>query len=260
MPTMEIDGLNIYYELHGEGETIVLLHNGFSSAMMWEAIAPRLVAAGYRVLMYDRCGFGRSAEGPDFAAHYVDGRYRQRCVAELDDLLADVSVDRFHMVGQCEGGVVGVDFAVRYPDRVRTLTTASTMCHSVIPMETFNKEKLPANFNALSVELQKKYNRWHGADRGRRFYDTCAKGGGCYGQTGYFDLRPALAQVTCPTLIMYPDRGYFFDVEQGLSFYRHMADGELLVFPRCGHNIFEHYPQMYVRQVIDFIGRHAAGC
>jgi pimeloyl-ACP methyl ester carboxylesterase len=55
---------------------------------------------------------------------------------------------------------------------------------------------------------------------------------------------------------MYPDRGYFFDVEQGLDFYRHSTKGELLVFPKCGHNIFEHYPQMYARQVARFIQRH----
>jgi pimeloyl-ACP methyl ester carboxylesterase len=54
---------------------------------------------------------------------------------------------------------------------------------------------------------------------------------------------------------MYPDRGYFFDVEQGVDFYRHLTNGELLVFPKCGHNLFEHYPQMYARQVVDFIQR-----
>ena len=54
---------------------------------------------------------------------------------------------------------------------------------------------------------------------------------------------------------MYPDRGYFFDVEQGIDFYHHSTQGELLVFPKCGHNIFEHYPQMYARQAVDFIRR-----
>lgn len=255
MPVVKIDGLDTYYEIHGEGETLVLLHNGFSCAMMWDGIHALLVEAGFRVLMYDRRGFGRSDGGPDFAGHYVDGRFRGHSVSALAELTAQLGIGRFHIVGQCEGGVVGVDYAVRYPGQVRTLVAASTLCHSLIPMEDFNRQKLPATFEELDPALQQKYNRWHGADRGRLFYDICAQGGGCYGKTGFFDLRPALVQVAAPVLVMYPDRGYFFDVEQGVAFYRHLTTGELLVFPKCGHNIFEHYPQMYARQVVDFIRR-----
>ena len=46
-----------------------------------------------------------------------------------------------------------------------------------------------------------------------------------------------------------------FEVEQGVAFYRNLPKGELVVFPRCGHNIFEHYPEQYARQVIAFIKR-----
>jgi pimeloyl-ACP methyl ester carboxylesterase len=256
MPTLKIDGLDTYYEIHGEGETIVLLHNGFSCAMMWDDIYPMLVAAGFRVLLYDRRGFGRSDGGADFAGDYMAEGFREKSVSSMAELMDRLGIDRFHIVGQCEGGVVGVDYAVRYPGQVKTLVTASTMCHSIISMEAFNRSKLPATFDDLGPDLQQKYIHWHGAGRGKYFYDICAKGGGCYGQTGFFDLRPAISRVACPSLVMYPDRGYFFDVEQGIAFYRHLAVGELLIFPRCGHNIFEHYPQMYARQVVDFIARH----
>jgi pimeloyl-ACP methyl ester carboxylesterase len=218
-----------------------------------------LVAAGFQVLLYDRRGFGRSDGGDDFARDYVDADFRGKSVSAMGELLEGLGIDRFHIVGQCEGGVVGVDYAVRYPGRVKTLVTASTLCHSVISMEDFNRLKLPATFDDLGPDLQEKYVHWHGADRGRIFYDTCARGGGCYGVNGFFDLRPAISQVVCPTLVMYPDRGYFFDVEQGVAFYRHLTRGELLVFPRCGHNIFEHYPQMYAHQVATFIRRQLQG-
>lgn len=256
MSVIKIGGLDLYYEIHGAGETIVLLHNGFSCGMMWEAIYPRLVQSGFQVLLYDRRGFGRSEGGPDFAAHYVDEGFRQASMAAMAELLAQLNIDRFHIVGQCEGGVVGIDYAVAHPDRVMTMVTASTMCHSIIPMEAFNRQKLPSTFEDLGPDLQKKYIRWHGAEQGRRFYNMCAHGGGCYGQSGFFDLRPAIARVSVPTLVMYPDRGHFFDVEQGIAFYRHLSHGELLVFPKCGHNSFEHYPELYAQQVVDFIRRY----
>ncbi len=255
MAFVKIDGRDTYYEIHGEGETIVLLHNGFSCGMMWDGIYPLLVTAGFRVLLYDRRGFGRSDGGADFARHYVDAGFREKCVSDMADLLGLLEIDRFHIVGQCEGGVVGVDYAVRYPGQVKTIVTASTLCYSAISMEDFNHQKLPATFDDLGPDLQEKYIHWHGFDRGKIFYNICAKAGGCYGQTDCFDLRPAISRVTCPTLVMYPDRGYFFDVEQGVAFYHHLSDGELLVFPKCGHNIFEHYPKMYASQVVDFIRR-----
>jgi pimeloyl-ACP methyl ester carboxylesterase len=256
MSVVKIDGLDTYYEIHGKGETIVLLHNGFSCTMMWDGIYGQLVEAGFRVLMYDRRGFGRSDGGADFGRYYVDEDFREQSVSAMAALMALLGIDRFHILGQCEGGVVGVDYAVRYPAQVMTLVTASTLCYNVVSMEAFNRRKLPATFDDLGAELQQKYIRWHGADRGRRFYEICAAGGGCYGKTGLFDLRPAIAQVTSPTLVMYPDRGYFFELEQGVAFYRNLIEGELLVFPKCGHNIFEHYPRMYARQVVDFIRRY----
>ncbi len=256
MPTITIDGLDTYYEIHGEGETIVLLHNGFSCGMMWEEIVPLLVSEGFEVLLYDRRGFGRSDGGSDFAGDYIDANFRQTSVAAMHTLLTRLKIDHFHIVGQCEGGVIAVDYAVRFPNRVLTVTTASTMCHSVVSMEEFNRRKLPASFDDLEPALQKKYSRWHGAQRGAVFYNICAQGGGCYGQSGFFDLRPEIEKLPMPTLVMYPDRGYFFDVEQGIAFYRHLTRGELLVFPKCGHNIFEHYPELYAQQVVTFIRRH----
>ena len=256
MSIVKIDGLDMYYEIHGEGETIVLLHNGFSCGMMWDGIYPMLVEAGFQILLFDRRGFGRSDGGADFAGYYVDAQFRENSVSAMAELLALMKIDRFHIVGQCEGGEVGIDNAFRFPDRVRTLVAARTLCNTINSMQPYNPHNIPATYEYLGAELQQKYNRCQGAGRETKYYDIRAKGGGCYGRSGFFDLRPVISQITCPMLVMYPDRGYFFDVEQGVDFYRHANQGELLVFPKCGHNIFEHHPQMYARQVVDFIRRH----
>ena len=58
MPFANINGIKVYYEVHGDGDTIVLLHYGFGSTKMWKDIYPRLVEKGYRVIMYDRRGYG----------------------------------------------------------------------------------------------------------------------------------------------------------------------------------------------------------
>ena len=230
MPFKTLNNHRIYYERHGTGDPIVLLHNGFSCTKMWAEIVPRLVAAGYQVLMYDRRGYGQSDAGEDFEAHYTGDGFRNESVSTMALLMQALGVERFHIVGQCEGGVVGVDYSVRYPEQVKTLSTASTFCFSTTSLEDFNRQKFPASFAHLPEAIQDKYVFWHGPQRAEYFFNLCSRYGGCYGR-GLFDLRPAIQAVTCPSLVMYADRGHFFEVEQGVAFYRHLQNGELQ-YPR----------------------------
>ena len=252
MAFIKINGLETYYEIHGEGETIVLLHNGFSCTKMWEDIFPLLVKAGYQAVIYDRRGHGQSDGGLNFEEYYNSDSFRTQSVETMAALMKTIGIDSFHILGQCEGGVVGVDYALQYPHQVKTLTTASTLCCSKTTMEDFNKQKFPDSFEGLTPEIQKKYIYWHGPERAELFFNICSTYGGSYGRK-VFDLRNLLPLISCPVLVMYPDRGYFFEVEQGVAFYRHLQNGELAVFPRCGHNIFEHYPEKYARQVHRFL-------
>lgn len=257
MPFAEIRGKNVYYEVHGEGEPILLLHHGFSSGRMWDGIYPGLVGAGYKVVLYDRRGYGQSEPGNDFEEFYVSDRYCPESVEELAALCDRLDIRSFNIVGQCEGGVVGVYYAERFPGQVRALAISSTMCSSSSPLTEFNKASFPTPFHELEPAIRDSLLRWHGPDRAEPLYELARVRGGAYG-CGMFDLRPRLAQVSCPTLVLYPDRSSLFGVEQAVAFYRHLPDGELAVLPRCGHNTYQHYPKEYVRHVLSFLDRVSA--
>jgi len=254
MSFAEINGRNIYYEEHGEGDPIVLLHHGFGCTRMWKAIYPTLVQNGHRVILYDRRGYGRSDGGDDFEPFYVGDGFRRESVEELDSLAGFLGLEAFHLLGQCEGGVIAVDFAAAYPERAKSLITSSTQCYSEIPMVDINKAKFPKVFEELDTDLRQKLMAWHGEDRAGPFYNQFRRFGGAYGK-GVFDLRPVLSRVACPALVLYPDRSFLFDVEQGVAFYRHLAQGELAVLPGCGHNTYEQRSAEYVRVVLDFLKR-----
>jgi len=252
-------GRKIYYESHGSGKDdfpLVLLHHGFGSLVMWERICALLVAAGRRVVIYDRPGHGRSEMGDDFDEYCRRDDFRSENVAVLEGLAELLGLESFHLVGQCEGGVTAVDYAAVFPGRVRTLMTSSTLCCSRELMADFNRERFPATLEELESEMREKMIRWHGSDQATAFYDRLWSHGGAYGQ-GYFDLREKLRQVTCPALVLYPDRSSLFEVEQGVEFYRHLPAGELAVLPKCGHNTYEQQPEEYVRQLLRFIVRHS---
>lgn len=248
-----IDNRRIYYETHGQGDTIVLLHQGFACSRMWEYIYPDLVDQGYRVVMYDRRGFGRSEPGPGFNEFYVSDGYRSESVSELAALKDFLGLDSFHLVAQCEGGVIGLDYAVKHPGQVKTIVTASTPCYTEITMLEFSQANFPP-FKELEPELQDKIRYWHGEERAEFIFNLIRLGGGAYGQ-GVFDLRETLPLVTCPVLVLYPDRSALVGVEQGVVFYRLLPEGELAVFPKCGHNSYDVHPGQYTRFILEFLER-----
>jgi len=257
MPFETVNNLQVYYEVHGEGEAIILMHHGFGCTKIWKNIYPSFVAEGYGIVMFDRRGFGRSEGGDDFHDFYESDRYRSESVEELHVIKERLGIGECHLVGQCEGGVVGVDYSMKYPREVRTLTVASTQCYSEVPMTELNRTRLVNKFADLDLDLQAKLIDWHGA-AAERNYNQFAKYGGTYG-SNYFDLRPVLASVGCPTLVLFPDRSSIFEVEQSTAFYRYLPRGELAVFPKCGHNTYEQRPEDYTRTVLDFLRRTARG-
>ncbi len=252
-----VNNLRVYYEVYGEGEVIILMHHGFGCTKIWKNIYPSFVAEGYRVFMFDRRGFGRSEPGDDFQDFYESDRYRTESVEELRIIKERLGIGECHLVGQCEGGVVGVDYSVRYPQEVKTLTVASTQCYSEVPMTEINRTRLVNKFVDLDLRLQSKLIDWHG-EAAESNYNQFAKYGGTYG-SNYFDLRPILPSVGCPTLVLYPDRSSICDVEQAIAFYRYLPLGELTIFPRCGHNTYEQRPEDYSRTILDFLRRAAKG-
>ena len=254
MPFERINGRETYYESHGHGDTIVLLHHGFGCTKMWKNIYPGLVENGYRVIMYDRSGYGKSEKRKDFEEYYLSDGFGSGCIKELAGLREILGFDSFHIVGQCEGGVIGTQYAAEYPEQVKTVTTSSTQCYSKITMAEFNKLKFPKPFLELEPGLKEKFVDWHGMDHAEFYYDLFAKYGGAY-VIGYFDLRNTLRLVTCPSLVLYPDRSFLFDVEQAVAFYQSLPKGELAILPKCGHNTYEQRPKEYVMSVLDFLER-----
>lgn len=254
MPLVEVNGRSIYYEDHGEGDTMLLLHHGFASSGMWKSIYPSFVKAGYRVVMYDRRGYGRSDPGPDFDRFYVSDEFCAESVEDLAVLSEKLDLGPLKIVGQCEGGVIGLIYSARFRDQITAAVVSSTLCHSNMTMVAFNKAKFPKSFHELDPQIREKMIQWHGEERVEPLYEMARTRGGAYG-SGMFDLRPMLPAVICPTMVLYPDRSALFEVEQAVAMYRGIPNSELAIIPRCGHNTYDHKPEDYTRHVLDFFKR-----
>jgi pimeloyl-ACP methyl ester carboxylesterase len=171
--------------------------------------------------MYDRRGYGQSERGTDFEEFYVSDRFCLESVEELALLREILNFDSFHVIGQCEGGVIGIEYAVKYPNQIKTIVISTTQCFSKVPMVDLNQSAFPKIFQDLEPEVKEKLTYLQGEEHVESFYNQFRQYGGVYGK-GIFDLRNLLASVKCPTLVLYPDRSILFDVEQAVEFYRHL--------------------------------------
>ena len=117
----DIPGARIHYtDTGGSGTAVVFMHAGTGSSLLWEYQRPAFVGAGYRVIAYDRLGYGRSELNPP-------GSQPGAAADDLEALMTYLRVERFHLVGTAAGGIVSIDYALSYPQRLRSLVIANSI-------------------------------------------------------------------------------------------------------------------------------------
>ena len=110
-----LDGADLYYEVAGEGPSLVLAHAGFVDRRMWDEQFP-VFAQHYRVVRYDRRGFGDSRLTPGPFSHRRD----------LYQLLKFLDIERAHLLGCSMGGATIIDFALEHPEMTSSLTLVAS--------------------------------------------------------------------------------------------------------------------------------------
>jgi pimeloyl-ACP methyl ester carboxylesterase len=114
----DVNGINLYYETHGSGRPLILLHGGLGSGEMFGPILPAL-AASHQVIAVDLQGHGRTAD--------IDGPLDARLMADdIAALIGHLGLERPAVMGYSLGGGAAFFTAARHPEVVRRLVLVST--------------------------------------------------------------------------------------------------------------------------------------
>jgi pimeloyl-ACP methyl ester carboxylesterase len=141
----EVNGLNLYYETHGTGRPLILLHGGLGSGEMFGPVIPKF-AAHHQAILPDLQGHGRTAD----IDRPIDVRLMADDIAALIDYLG---LDKPDVVGYSLGGGVALHTAAKYPAKVRRLVAASAnVTRNAIPPEMLAQQ---VNVNAAAAEFMK---------------------------------------------------------------------------------------------------------
>src|SRR6187401_2986610 len=118
----DVNGINLYYEVHGSGRPMILLHGGLFSSEMFGPTIPAL-AAKHQVIAVDLQGHGRTAD--------IDRPLDLRVMADdIAALIDHLGLDRPDVVGYSLGGGVALHTAVKYPAKVGRVVVASVYIRS----------------------------------------------------------------------------------------------------------------------------------
>jgi pimeloyl-ACP methyl ester carboxylesterase len=140
--SFDSNGVRIAYVDQGQGEPVLLLHGFGSNKEVWqEAVAPRLIAAGFRVIAFDARGHGGSGNPT------APEQYGQQDVNDVVRLLDHLSIPRAHVVGYSRGGWVASRVVVQQSPRVRSAVLGGWGVED--PIETMPLSDCMANADAI---------------------------------------------------------------------------------------------------------------
>jgi pimeloyl-ACP methyl ester carboxylesterase len=266
------NGIDIHYLDQGVGEPLVLLHGGVvSTNPIWAGVP--VAYAGYmdtlaeqfRVIAPDTRGCGRTVHtgGPISFDLLADD------VAVLIDALG---LERPLIAGFSEGAITATILGIRHPDAVRAIVNDAgfdafdpgaptiAMMRQILGGSPDATEPAPdaaargfeaseqmrAMFELMKRDQDSGQGEGHWRTYLRLSWDRCTE------PPGY--TYDDLAKITVPTLILAGDRDDFCTVEQAVTAYRQLPDGELAILPGHGHYI----PPAAVQATVEFLARRLA--
>ena len=266
------NGIDIHYLDQGRGEPLVLLHGGVvSTNPIWAGVpvayASHLdpLAEHFRVIAPDTRGCGRAA--------HTDGPISFDLLADdVAALIEALGLERPLVAGFSEGAITATVLGIRHPEAIRAIVNHAgfdafdpqaptiAMMRQILggsPDATApDPDAAARGFEASEqmrpmLELMKRdqdsgQGEGHWRTYLRLSWDRCTQ------PPGY--THADLAKITVPTLILVGDRDDFCTVEQAVTAYRQLTDGELAILPGHGHYI----PPAAIETTVEFLTRRLA--
>jgi pimeloyl-ACP methyl ester carboxylesterase len=274
MPRAFINGVNLYYEEAGDAVPMIFVHEFAGEARSWEPQV-RFFSQRYRTITFNARGYPPSEVPEDPAA------YSQRqAVEDIRGILDHLSIDKAHVIGLSMGGYAALHFGLLYPERALSLVIAGAgygsrpeereafrrdcaalaerferepmeqvaAIYAMGPARVQFRDKDPRGWEQFCVLLKQQSAQGHALTmRGVQMM-----------RESIYDLGDRMTRLTVPTLIVTGDEDEPC-LEPALYMKRTIPAAGLVVIPRSGHAVNLEEPDLFNRQVLDFVTAVEAG-
>jgi pimeloyl-ACP methyl ester carboxylesterase len=229
-------GNRFYYEIYGQGPPVLLIHgNGVSIGFFKAQIG--VFSRHHRVVAMDSRGQGRSELGTK-ALTYED------MTEDVNALLEHLNLDHVNVLGQSDGGIIGLLLTIHHPDKVSMLAVMGANLEpdaaypwavdGIVRVRNRITAEIPRSNDPKPLQLQ------------LQFLDLL-------GNQPHIPLAD-LRSIQVPTLVMAADRDVIRD-DHTLTIFHAIPKSQLAIFPGATHVIAEQDPARFNRTVLDFFDK-----
>ncbi|NKC03447.1 alpha/beta fold hydrolase [Brucella haematophila] len=223
----EVNGIEMYYRTVGKGPPILLIPGGLSDQHVWDAQLP-ILARHHTVIVADSRGQGRSTRTTEPLTY---GLMADDYVALLDFL----HIDKVDLVGWSDGGIIGLDIAMRYPERLKSLFAQAA---NVTPEG--NTGYIEARAEGRPIPELRHYESID-----KEIHALWAN------EPNYTDED--LSQISVRTAIVIGDHDTAITREHTEFIASQIPGAELIILPDSGHGVPVENPRLYAHTVLKFI-------
>jgi pimeloyl-ACP methyl ester carboxylesterase len=240
--TANVNGAEIYYEIHGEGEPLLLLHGFNGSGQAFADFLPDY-AAKYRVILPDLRGHGRSTNPSGEFTH-------RQSAKDVFALLDKLGIEKVRGIGTSTGGMTLVHMATQQPERIEAMILVGATIYFPEQARKIMRSRNPDEMTAEDLERGRAVHK-HGDEQvralRRQFYGF---------KDSYEDMNftaPLLGTIQARTLVVHGDRDQFFPVDIPLEMYRSIPNSFLWIVPNGGHGPHRQHPEEFLKLTKEFL-------
>ncbi|MEH2456575.1 alpha/beta fold hydrolase [Nostoc sp.] len=261
MPKVQINGIDLFYDIKGSDEPLLLIAGFLCDHAYWSLIMPSLISH-YQVIRLDNRGMGRSSA--------PESPYSLKQMAsDVAALLDRIAIDKVHLVGHSMGGQIAQELVLAHPQKVQSLMLLSSLAkgdglfNSIIEtwgdlcgnvdLKLYEKVILPWIFTDTFYSIP---GMIEGLIEFAIRYPFFPATHSIYHHSRAmldFDTTDRLQQIHCPTLVLVGKQ----DILTPLKFSQQLAQGipnaELLVLERGGHGFLIESPDAVVSAMLNFL-------
>ncbi len=264
MSKIQVNDIEIYYEIHGEGFPIVMIH-GFSANLDWwpQSLINEL-SKTFKVILFDNRGAGRTNK-PDM-------EYSIRLFADDTAGLMDaLNIKKAFIIGLSMGGMIAQELTLNYPEKVEKLILCGTSCggskstppsaetlktlmrdRDAITQEEAIREWIPILFSKDFIMNNPEYIE--------NFVQRCLiapippynyrlQSNACF----QFNAGRKLKEIKTSTLVLHGKKDIMLPPENAETISKFIHDAKLHIFDEIGHLIFSEKPEEVLTLVMDFL-------
>ena len=271
MPTIKVYGVNIYYEIHGDGDPLLLIMGYGSNCGHWFAIRDRL-AKEHRVIMFDNRGTGRS-DKPDIP--YTS----KMMTGDIIGLLDVIGIGVTNVFGVSMGGMIAQEFALSYPERLKSLILGCTSCGGPKAIRS-TPEATAFLFDPERAKLsneEKAYSTipwlWNkdfiekNPEAVKRYVATTTEHPTppyayiCQGNfIMTFNSYDRLPEIKAPTLVICGAQDRLIPPENSKILASRIPDAELAILENAGHGFISDTAEKSSKIILDFLRQLRQNC